>query len=169
MIDGASDSNNLGEIIQISAGLTHTCALTLGGEIKCWGYAYLGNGSRSSSYPVSVMNRKGSGNTLSNIVQISAGSFHTCGLTSMGNVKCWGRGYYGSLGNGRDEAKDYPISVISNSNRRDMLGGIVQVAVGDSHTCVLTGEGKVKCWGQGRSGKLGDGGREKSFLSCISY
>ncbi|MFO0761638.1 MAG: hypothetical protein U0359_34670 [Byssovorax sp.] len=37
---------------------------------------------------------------------------------------------------------------------------VVQIAAGRDHTCVVTVQGKVRCWGQGAHGELGHGDTE---------
>ena len=46
---------------------------------------------------------------LSGIVQISSGGDRTCALTSQGNVKCWGNGSHGQLGNDVTANTHYPV------------------------------------------------------------
>ena len=149
-------------LTQIATGGYHTCALTSSGNVKCWGYGGNGelgnNGTESKSYPVSVVDGSGSTTALAGIVQISAGHSHTCALTSSGNVKCWGNGGQGRLGNDGTENKSYPASVVDGSGSTTALAGIVQISAGDSHTCALTSSEHVKCWGQGGGSQLGNNG-----------
>ncbi len=157
------DGVTLSGVTQITAGAAHTCALTTSGGVKCWGYgAYgqLGTGTTpdTRSTPVNVLATGGSpgGNTLSGITQIAAGDFHTCALTTLGGVKCWGDGGSGRLGNGATSDQNTPVNVLATGGGT-ALSGITQIAAGDSHTCALTTSGGAKCWGDGTAGQLGNG------------
>ena len=163
----------LSDIVQVSTGGPHTCALNSSGNVLCWGhntYGELGDDSTDDrSYPAFVVASEGSTTPLSGIVQLSAGFYHTCALTSAGTVLCWGYGAYGQLGssdqtayNNNDDTydginRDAPRSVLTESGGSS-LSGIAQVASGSLHTCALTLEGRVKCWGASYDGALGDHG-----------
>lgn len=131
----------------IAAGGRHACALTPSGRVKCWGdSSTLGDGSSTmSATPVNVIS------LTSDIVAIAAGDSHTCALTSSGGAKCWGSNVFGELGNGITGWEVTPVDVIG------LTSGIAAIAPGDYHTCALTTEGGVKCWGSNNFGELGDG------------
>ena len=159
------NGNALTNIVQVSAGGEHTCALTDEGEVFCWGKAgsgRLGNDCNSSctdkNHAVAVVAEDGSTDSLTGIIQIGMGDAHTCALTDEGKVFCWGAGGGGRLGNNAISNKDHPVPVVSSSDANaPPLTGIVQIDIGDGHACALTAEGTIKCWGEGINGVLGNG------------
>lgn len=134
----------------IDAGDYHTCALTTVGGVKCWGsdsHGQLGDGgtNESQNTPVDVVG------LTSGVASVTAGGNHTCAVTTSGAVKCWGSDEYGQLGNGGTNVNaSTPVEVT------DLDSGISSVTAGYSHSCAKTTTGGVKCWGRDNAGQLGD-------------
>jgi alpha-tubulin suppressor-like RCC1 family protein len=133
----------------LTVGAIHSCALSVRGGVKCWGrnfYGQLGDGTTTERHtPVDVSGLS------SGVVAISGGSQHTCALTYAGAVKCWGFNFMGQIGDGSRTGRRTPVDVSGLSS------GVVAISAGRNHTCALTDEGAVKCWGDNLSGQLGDG------------
>ena len=109
--DGRARSPSTARVRAISAGGSHTCAITEAGGVKCWGWegrhGELGNGARTESlHPVSVVGLS------SGVVAVSAGGVHTCALTTAGAVRCWGSDRAGALGDGAPTRRRVTVDVI---------------------------------------------------------
>jgi alpha-tubulin suppressor-like RCC1 family protein len=157
-----SDGENvLSGVTAISVGLYHTCALITNGTVLCWGnneINQLGNGTGDDEYsttPVTVMSD--GENVLTGVTALSStNGDHTCALTTAGTVKCWGYNGYGQLGNQTDDYYSItPVTVMSNGE--NVLSGVTAITAGELHTCALTTNGTVQCWGGNEYGQLGDG------------
>ncbi len=129
-------------VISVSAGDSHTCALLADGGVKCWGYnkyGQLGDGSWTQQLtPVAVIGL-GAGRKAA---AISAGGWHTCALTASGGVMCWGENSDGQLGNGTTQSRAEPVNVIG------LAGGVAEITAGKIHSCALAVAGGVTCWGR---------------------
>jgi alpha-tubulin suppressor-like RCC1 family protein len=149
-------TNVLADIVAVSAGNAHTCALTTGGGVKCWGsnqFGRLGDGTTTGrTTPVDV-----SGLT-TGVAAIAAGHSHTCALLTTGGVKCWGYNFSGQLGDGTTTDRSTPVDVCADAACEASLGSVAAISAGFNHTCAVTTAGGVKCWGYNGSGELGDGG-----------
>lgn len=140
----------------ISAGLTHTCAVTTAGAAYCWGsdaYGQLGNGwdltgNRVAPFPVDTP----AGVTWASI---STAITHTCATTTAGQAYCWGEDHPGKLGNGAatTDNQHSPSPV-------DTPPGVTWAsisAVGAFTSCGTTTTGGAYCWGGDATGRLGNG------------
>ena len=165
-VDAVAPSQNF---VAITAGREHTCALTDIGGVRCWGRNSLGQlGNGMSSGPQLCFDPGGLGEDYacsrtavdvtglaSGVRSISAGADHTCAVLADDGVKCWG------LAMNRAVSElctrfEYPCSTVP-LNVGTFSEGVAKIEVGFSHTCILTTPGAVKCWGANSDGQLGDG------------
>jgi ELWxxDGT repeat protein len=120
----SSTAINLGTgrtAVAVDTGRYHSCALLDNGDVKCWGHDYngqLGDGGFSTDTyaPSSTAIDLGTGRTA---VAISAGYAHTCAILDNGDMKCWGHGLDGQLGNGGTNSDQQTPVLVSGSNTWD--------------------------------------------------
>jgi alpha-tubulin suppressor-like RCC1 family protein len=137
----------LQDIRAIGSG-SHICVVTQSGGAKCWGKNSSGelgdNTITHRALPVDVV---GLGQEITAITPALA---HTCALTTVGGVKCWGANEYGQLGNNSKIPSLTPVDVVG-------LGGqVAALSAAGYRTCVVLRSGGAQCWGMNINGGLGN-------------
>ena len=147
-----------GDVLQVSAGATHTCVLFEGGNVACWGQGgsgRLGYGSTDNTPAEQAPDAQGFVALPGPAEMITTGDEHTCALIEGGDVVCWGRGNEGQLGYGNpDNVGDGEGEDVSDAGTVEIGGEAIDISAGANHTCVALDDGTVRCWGSNSSGQI---------------
>lgn len=136
----------------LATGDVHACGISADDPYTyCWGgndKGQLGAGSfANQSQPQRVSG-------LLNMQRISAGLRHTCAVSSIGWVYCWGDNRYDGLG-----AVSTELCAFAPCSSTPLLAAdgmpFVAVSVGVWHTCGIGESGAAHCWGLNNFGQLG--------------
>jgi len=139
------------QILEISAGGDHTCALVDGGCVYCWGSnadGELGADSGGRPAPPTLVpfvygaTHVAAGGTFGSPPQFS------CATLDTGAVQCWGSNEYGQLGKGTTAAASPPYLWQPDA------GKALEISLGYIHGCARF-EAGVLCWGGNDVGQLG--------------
>lgn len=125
-------------VVGTAAGRRHSLALQADGTVLGWGYNGGGQatGVRNTVSPylstgiVSI-----SGQTLSNVVAVSAGSYFSLALKANGQVAAWGQNDYSQT--------SVPSGAIN----------VVAIAAGSAHSLALRVDGEIIGWGHNSYGQ----------------
>ena len=158
----ATKAGFTGNARHIALGPKHTCVINndwnpqFQNDIyNCWGdgkKGQLGSGQNENT-TIDASSPVGGAffGEFNKIVGICAGDAFTC-VAADGEVRCFGEGTRGQLGTGEPGSSPSPQRV-----NYDSQGGILAVACGAEHACLVDSDGKVRCWGRNHEGQLGDG------------
>ncbi|MEP6729540.1 MAG: hypothetical protein ABJE10_02825 [bacterium] len=141
----------------LSINSSSTCALTIDDVALCWesnAFAQLGDGTTASTgtpSPVATDQR---------FTNVSAGIIQSCATATDGRAYCWGNNSFGQLGVPRPgdhcgsaalECSLTPIGVFGGQRFKAIATGF------GTHTCGISVDTSILCWGLGSEGQLGDG------------
>ena len=147
------------QYVAVSAGLAFSCGLHGGDSISCWGWNRMGqlgdgmsgNGTADvfSDVAVGVIPQWSVGLS---VTQLSSGDFHSCVVLSNGSAWCWGQNDAGQLGNNMPSLALSPVPVPVA-----VPAGLTvkSIATGGHHTCLLTSDTSVWCFGDNVGGQVG--------------
>jgi hypothetical protein len=122
-------------VVSIVAGQYHTCSLTEGGEVKCWGwngYGQIGDGTFENALDPIIVEFEGG----SSAVGIAVGGQHSCAILDVQEIHCWGDNKNNQIGLG--PLLEFPLPTSIGENRGEFP---LAVSAGSSHTCVVFREG----------------------------
>lgn len=146
---------NFGTFTDLALGEKHTCGIVMPtptptpgpGPIRCWGDNSVGQlgvaTPTQTPMPVTI-------STL-NFRKIAAGANHTCAITAVDELYCWG-----SNSKGQITGSPTPTPTVVPTPLK-ILGLFKDIALGAQHTCALTVANELRCWGDNAQGQIGNG------------
>jgi alpha-tubulin suppressor-like RCC1 family protein len=136
---------------RIATGLNHSCAIS-GSLLKCWGSNISGQLGLGTNAGGAISTLTAVATQVTDASSVAAAKNTTCAVVTGGAVKCFGANEADQVGKagGAGAYEAAPVQVPG-------LSGVVQVGVGDEHSCALKNNGTVWCWGDESLGKLGNG------------
>jgi len=131
---------------RLVAGGIHTCGVTVDRALYCWGFnnhGQLGDGTTTERHAPTLITAGAS------VEDVSAGYTYTCAVATGGTAYCWGMNFDGQVGDGTTQTPRLSPTPVA--------GGLTFAAVSahNAHTCGLTLERIVYCWGA--AGAIGNG------------
>jgi alpha-tubulin suppressor-like RCC1 family protein len=166
---------------RLDAGGTHTCFVSTGGQVFCWGSnqaSELGNGTKvDSATPIEIPG-------IANAVGVTSGgefsgalsdTGETCALLVGGTVSCWGYFQGPRVVEGLPPASDVSASALDTCalvggghvdcwpspalpvERVEGVEGAIAISEGYGFGCALIASGEARCWGSNSAGQLGNG------------
>ncbi|NMO18014.1 hypothetical protein HPC49_14790 [Pyxidicoccus fallax] len=149
--------NGLPAIKAIAAGIAHSVALDVSGNVWVWGQnasgqAGLGTAGGTVLVPTKVA-------ALSGIKSIAANGNFSLALGEDGRLWAWGQNTSGQVGTGATSVSVATPTVVQG------LPTLQSMVAGVNHVLALDGDGKVWGWGQNTSGQVGTGSTSTTVLT----
>ncbi|HEY7026510.1 MAG TPA: Ig-like domain-containing protein [Gemmatimonadales bacterium] len=131
----------LGPAHSFVGGYGHSCAISAGGIVQCWGTNTVGQLGRGTVDTLPHLAPAPIAGGLA-FVQLTAGQAYTCGLTTGHEAWCWGQATDGKLGSGTvtQPVEPSPLRVAGNLTW-------LSISANADHTCGITTTNKAYCWG----------------------
>ncbi|CAE7804148.1 UVR8 [Symbiodinium sp. CCMP2592] len=158
---GYSLQAELGPVVAVSAGESHSCALRADGQLVCFGDSENGQ----CEVPPD----------LGPVVAVSAGYRHTCAVRTDGQLVCFGDSRYGQCDVPIDLGAVVAVSAgslhtcaVRTDGQLVCFGGsnkygqcdvpadlepFVAVSAGNTHTCAVRADGELVCFGDSENGQ----------------
>ena len=144
------------DVVDVAAGVLHTCARKTDGTLWCWGEnssGQVGDGTMLDEKlsPVGVVAIG------SDVARVAVGNSQTCAVKTDGTLWCWGIVRAGDGTPLTQHLLPVPLTALGSE--------VVEVDI-DFHICVRKSDGTLWCWGDNENGENGDGTSESPLLEA---
>ena len=155
-----SDESEFSGVTDAAAGTWHSCGISAGGTLWCWGEDAewrLGLGSAQGPdgddimVPTRVLPAQ-------RWKAIDAGHRHSCAIDAAGSLWCFGTSVDGETGVRAAQATPYspPVQLADEPWE--------SIALGTSYSCGVRAGGALYCWGRNDQGQLGVGSTDNQAV-----
>jgi alpha-tubulin suppressor-like RCC1 family protein len=137
----------------VATGYIHTCAVSTGKSLYCWGdndYGQIGDGTDTNRPSPKRIGTSGAW------ARVNAGggstASHTCATTTGKSLYCWGDNDHGQIGDG-------PLGTSPRLTPKKVgsSGVWASSTAGGYHGCAISTGKSLYCWGLNLNGQVGDG------------
>jgi alpha-tubulin suppressor-like RCC1 family protein len=152
------------DAVTVEAGSANTCVIDATSQAWCWGgnvSGQLARGAGTASQSSADPARLSDPFTYTALAMPNVNSTvsHACGLTPGGSAFCWGLGDASQLGRVASETclvgtTSFACSAVPAAVETGLT--FVRLALGRDHTCGLTPDDEIYCWGSNVHRQLGD-------------
>lgn len=175
-----------GQVLTDIKNDANDCAIA-NGKLYCWGdntYGQLGRGYTGSNAANATPTVVGGALANKTVTKVSVAYSDVCAIAD-GTPYCWGQNSSGQLGDGTSTDKNIPTAnvpitssgplsgqntvEISTASMNDPASVIWPFATAFPHTCALTSDGSVSCWGDGGFRQNTGGGCDLVFGICTGF
>ena len=137
-------------ILSLDAVSHHACVVTASKVAYCWGkndQGQLGDGTTAHRATPTLVGTTSN----ENVITISVGRTHSCfsRAATFTTTHCFGENGFGQLGDHTTITRYLPRATFHSVTS-------LRIAGGGFHTCVIGGNGRLRCWGRNIYGQLGN-------------
>jgi len=155
-----ADTRKVTGATKVTVGNSYSCALIKNGAAICWGkndHGQLGNSGYANSAEAVAIKGTLRDPLLAGFVSIVAGhshsgntgtAAHTCALTNLQKVYCWGKNQYGQIGDSSVAEASIPVELQN-------ISGVTSLALGTTNSCAVLLDHTLRCWGRNDGDQLG--------------
>jgi alpha-tubulin suppressor-like RCC1 family protein len=150
-------------VVQLAVDYGRMCARRGDGTVACWGWnqdGELGVPRTATCGDVGCTTAPTTIPGITTAVDLGVGYGHSCVVLADGTARCWGLNADGQLGITSAESCSVFGTATECARTPAMVPGLValrDIDAGSDHTCAVDALGALRCWGDNRTGELGDG------------